>query len=311
MQNKAFWDLVGKEFTEPVKIKEAPVAEEPQKSEEVIEGRWSVINGKIYFPSTPVAQTLATGTYRAKLSMSYGIYWEKQKVLGDNLLELPDDDSTEVLHHITEFWAMKDAFKKYGFLHKRGVMLYGPQGSGKTSTVIQTIKKIEAMKGVVLLGNYPGYDLAAIKDMRELEPDRPIVVVYEDLDDVIMNYGDRIITEMLDGEANVDNVLYLATTNHPQRLPARLINRPSRFDVVKFIGLPSKEARTMYLKAKTDMMLSEISIWADKTDGLSIPHLKELIILVKVLKKDLDESITILKNMKKIPNSRDFGQEVV
>jgi len=182
--------------------------------------------------------------------------------------------------------------------------------SGKTSTIIQTIKAVTEEGGVVLLGGHPGSDTRAIQMFRKLESERPLVVIYEDVDDVVYYYGDKALTELLDGEANVDNVLFIATTNHPERLPARLVNRPSRFDVLKFIGMPSEEARFAYLKAKTDMSPGELKIWAKKTDGLSISHLKELIILVKVLEKQLDESIDHLKGMRRVPNSSDFGTEI-
>lgn len=308
-ETKDYQPEIYKQFTGP-ELSNLVVSETLREGEAVVDGRWSVHGDVAYTRSNPIADKLATGVYRTVTDMAGTPYLIKQKMLADALLTLPDDASTEILQHIKEFWGLRDRFRQFGFLHKRGVLLYGPQGSGKTSTIIQTIKAITEQGGVVFLGGYPGTDTKGIQMFRRLEPDRPLVVVYEDVDDTVYYYGDKALTELLDGEANVDNVLFLATTNHPERLPARLINRPSRFDVLKLIGMPSEAARHAYLMAKTDLAPSEIGVWAQKTEGLSISHLKELLILVLVLEKQLDESISHLKGMRRIPNSRDFGTEL-
>lgn len=271
----------------------------------VSEGRWGV-KGGVYFQCDDTADKLAPGVYEAHMTMSYGPILARQIVKSDELLVLPDDASEKVLKHIEEFWQMKSKFNEFGFLHKRGVMLYGPPGGGKTSTVVQTLKYIVDGGGIGVLVNNPFEAKACLSMLRQLEPDRPAVVIIEDIDDLVRYYGDRTLTELLDGEANIDNVLYLATTNYPERLPTRLINRPSRFDVIMKIGLPGEAARRVYLEAKAPSLSpSQLDAWVEKTHGLTISHLKELLISVLVYDLPLDTAIARLDNMFNKPQSAD------
>lgn len=105
---------------------------------------------------------------------------------------------------------------------------------------------------------------------------------------------------MLDGEAQVDNVVFLATTNYIEKLDKRFTDRPSRFDVVVSVPMPSATIRATYLRLKeTGMELAEIKRWVNQTKGFSIAHLKELIISVKVLGKSFDHEVERLREMMK------------
>lgn len=316
MDKNKLMEIIGTEFdaskvknlTEPVETKNE-VFQDKENEEKFPTGMWAVHgSGNVFTPCENTVKILPPGIYSAYQPMGGPIHFIKKKVISDEIIKLPDDSSEEVLQHIEEFRSLKSRFEEMKYIYKRGILLYGPQGSGKTITVLQTVRNFVEDGGIALLGNYPGTDSKALHLIREFEQERPLMCIYEDIDDTIYYYGDRDLTMLLDGEDNIDNILFLATTNYPERLPPRLLNRPSRFDIVQFIGLPGKEARRAYLKAKTDMSLTEINTWVGKTDGLSIPHLKELIILVKVYKKSLDNSIEKLKSMSKLPHSSTFTE---
>ena len=314
-----FYETVGTDFsekdiqnlTETVKSPEAEflVSDEDDSSEEVKPGKWAV-TGTAYFPCENVANSLKTGVYSIGVSWTKGIYLKYRKINMDDLIELPDAASTEVVNHIKEFWDLKTKFSDMGFLYKRGIMLYGPPGSGKTATVFQTVKFMTENKGITILAGRPAETIEAIQMARVIEPERPIMVVLEDIDDTVRNYGDKSLTALLDGEHNTDNIVYLATTNYPERLPPRLIQRPSRFDVVEFIDMPGESARKTFLDAKTDLSPSEISTWVEKTEGMSIAHLKELITLVLIYGKPLEEAISRIVEMGRIvPSSKSSSLE--
>ena len=80
----------------------------------------------------------------------------------------------------------------------------------------------------------------------------------------------------------LENIVYLATTNYPEQLEDRIINRPSRFDRRYEIGLPSYEVRLEYIKKKVLDDNIDVEKWAKDTDDLSIAHIKELILSVLV-----------------------------
>src|SRR5262249_23195198 len=73
---------------------------------------------------------------------------------------------------------------------------------------------------------------------RQVEPDRPIVCVFEDIDAIIAVYGDSDLLQWLDGNQQVDRAGNLASTNYPEKLDRRIIARPRRFDRILRIATP-------------------------------------------------------------------------
>lgn len=311
MTNKNFEDIIGTEFDEKSILnleksvdiyKDIPDLVTKAIDDKSQGSKWSVA-GSMWTSAPGVANELTPGVYFPRDTMR-GFFLVKKDVNTDNLLKLPDDPTGEVLEHVQDFWDRKDRFDKLGLMFKRGILLWGPQGSGKTSTMFQLMNQIVEQEGIVLLCDYPGDLAMAIRMVREVEKERRIVVVMEDVDGIIMRYGDRTLTSILDGDENVDNVCFVATTNYPERLPPRLLNRPSRFDVVKFIGMPTEAARQAYIKhvLKGSISVSEAKEWAKQTEDMSIAQIKETIILVKVFDVELEEAINRVKNLGKIGN---------
>ena len=96
----------------------------------------------------------------------------------------------------------------------------------------------------------------------------------------------------------MNNIFYVATTNYIEDIPQRIRNRPSRFAEVIEIGPPDKELRRAYLLAKIhEDDVVNIDEWVEKTDGLTIDHLKNLIINVLVLGLPLDDAVEKLRNL--------------
>jgi SpoVK/Ycf46/Vps4 family AAA+-type ATPase len=202
-------------------------------------------------------------------------------------------------------------------MHKRGILLYGDPGAGK-SGILQLCMKhiIEELNGLVINlkdeDTVRGY-LDVVPKLRQIEPERPIVVIIEDIDSIAgeSSYITSQLLNMLDGIKQIENVAYIATTNYPEKLAERITNRPSRFDRRYYIAPPSKEVRKAYLERKLGdaSKLTDMDRWIDDTEGMSMSHLKELFISVFVLDVAYDEAINHLKEMKKTPRGK--GQKSV
>ncbi len=260
---------------------------------------WAV-SGRDYFPAESSVDKLKPAQYSIKFSQGNGVYFSERDINLDNLLVLPDSNSEKVLNHIEDFWKNEDVFREYGFLWKRGIMLWGPPGSGKTSTVQQLSKSIVDAGGITVYCTNPEITSLGLDVMRRIEPDRPIIVIFEDIDAIISEYGESDILALLDGELQVDNVVFIATTNYPGRLDKRFINRPSRFDEIIKIPMPSKAAREFYLSEKNPRLDSEpheLQEWVNSSEGFSVAHLKELIISVECFGNSLNSSIKRLRSM--------------
>lgn len=253
--------------------------------------------------TTRTYATLPPGVYEIVATpTSYA--FNPLKLVTDDLLRLPDSKSEQVIAEIADFWKRKAKFKQYGFAHKRGFLLFGPPGSGKTSTVATVSRQLVEAGGIVISGNINPQVLASLlAQLRQVEPERPLVVLLEDIDTIIYRWGEADILALLDGENSIENVVFLATTNYPENLDGRVVNRPSRFDRIVKIGMPSAEARALYLKSrKVDF---DITKAVELTNDFSIAHLKELVISVCCFGNNLEEEIDRIRGMSKMPKSDD------
>lgn len=260
---------------------------------------WAV-QGPNFFPCDEAVKVLAPGQYEVQHSQSSGYYFQRKMANFDELMRLPDSASEEIYENIQTFWTKEEHFRSFGFLWKRGILLWGPAGSGKTSTLQLISQNIVELGGISVYVSHPAVCAHGLEIFRRIEPDRPCVVMLEDLDAMISNHGEHEVLALLDGELQIDNVVFIATTNYPERLDKRIVNRPSRFDIVKLIGMPNKPAREMYLSKKNKRLAEnpeELAKWVKESDGFSIAHLKELIVSVEVFEVSLSHAVKRLRKM--------------
>jgi hypothetical protein len=274
--------------------------------------QWSLL-GNGYIPCNETADALKPGAYHLTFKPNIGLHIERHTLTTDRLMRLPDSTSDLVISEVERFWTLKEKFKQYGFTHKRGFLLWGPPGSGKTCTIAFVIQQMISTGGVVFLADHPAPLTAGMQALRHVEPNRRLLVVLEDIDTLINRHGEAEILAILDGESSIDNVMFLATTNYPERLDGRIVNRPSRFDRIVKIGTPSPEARKLYLESRG--IKDDVAKWVELTNGLSIAHIKELIVSVACFGEELAAVAARLQAMARPPKSdhRDaamgFGRE--
>lgn len=273
--------------------------------------QWGELSDERFIPSYKTVKKIPPGLYEIRWDSQKSTYlMEKQRMNLDELYELPSDEISNILEDIEKFWSRRDLYKKYNFVHKRGILLYGDPGCGK-SGIIQLCCKhiIEKEKGIVI--NVKDED--AVKDfidfiptVKKIEPERPLIVILEDIDSLAGEdrYSTTKLLNILDGIKQIENVVYLATTNYPEKLQERITNRPSRFDRRYKVDMPSKQIREAYIRSKLtseDFGKIDISEWVKESEGLSLAHLKELVISVIVMGKEFEESISDIKGLKKRP----------
>lgn len=260
--------------------------------------QWAEV-GDAYFPADKTANSLPPGQYTIDYSHNRGLYFAPKPINLDDLLILPDSASEDIINNIEKFWQREDLFRELGFLWKRGVLLYGPAGSGKTSTLQLITKKVVERGGIAVYVKEPKTTASGLEMLRKIEPTRPVIVLVEDVDAIQHAYGEADLLALLDGDLQIDNVVFIATTNYPEKLDKRMVNRPSRFDIVRKIGMPTAEARAIYLTARNERIAGtdELTEWVDATDQFSIAHLKELIVSVEALGQNFDSTVERLKVM--------------
>jgi SpoVK/Ycf46/Vps4 family AAA+-type ATPase len=98
----------------------------------------------------------------------------------------------------------------------------------------------------------------------------------------------------------MSNVVIIATTNYIDKLESRYKNRPSRFDRVIEFPLPNNESRKMFIEKTIlpeDLDKINIEEWVKKTEGFTIDHINELILLYFVYGHSEKESFEIITDM--------------
>lgn len=210
-----------------------------------------------FVPCELAVETLDPGQYTIAVKDQQPVFVQKTINL-DSLIEFPDSKMDKILSEMELFWNKEQTYRDFGFLWKRGILLWGPPGSGKTTTVQMLSKMIIERGGLSVYIDNPRIGAYGLELLRRIEPSRPVVVILEDIDAIISKYDESDLLSLLDGELQIDNVIFIATTNYPQKLDGRIVNRPSRFDLVEKIDTPSPEARRIYLINKKPSLEKEL-----------------------------------------------------
>lgn len=275
-----------------------PTPNEEKKLDQDSHTQWAIGGNGRYMPVGSTTATVPAGIYEPFATPGmWGL--EKMNIASDGIYTLPDMATETVLNEVNKFWASEDKYRKHDLLYKRGILLHGPPGGGKTVTVKLLMNELVRRDGIVIVAQNISLAIQVLKAVRRIEPKRNLIVVLEDIDEIINHNGESVVLSMLDGENNIDNILHLATTNYPERLGARIINRPSRFDRRVEVGMPGTAARRVYLEKKTTGGLTDaqLNTWVKDTDNLSIAHLRELVAAVYCLEQPYEEVLKRLKEM--------------
>jgi hypothetical protein len=195
-------------------------------------------------------------------------------------LFLPPEIKSEVKSLVENFLSSKDFYLQNKIPWKRGVLLYGEAGNGKTS-IIRTIISEYDFKPVTIVAG--ANDDAVREAFAYAEEQCPSLLYFEDLDSLLEKSLDTsTFLNLMDGISAKNGLLVIATANEIRKLKANITRRPSRFDRKFEIPPPNLEMAYIYLKRWFSIFLpnKEIKSLARTAikHKLSYAYLKELYI---------------------------------
>lgn len=266
--------------------------------------QWTTGDGSEFRPAGNTVAELPPGYYECNFSPMCGYFLSRIPCKTEDLIRFPEASTTSVINEIKKFWNKEEDFRRAGLTFKRGLLMYGPPGTGKSCAVKIAIADVYERGGVAIKMEDPTVFLECVRILRAIQPATPLVVIMEDVDSLLERFSQTSILNLLDGVEGLEWVVFLATTNYPEKLGARIINRPSRFDRRFEVPALGEESRAIYLKHLLDKYVPEKEIdlerWIADTEGMSIAHLKELFVGVMILEDDYETVIKMLKDMHEI-----------
>ena len=184
---------------------------------------------------------------------------------------------TELIRDIEYFLKSESIYRELGFSYRRGYLLFGSPGNGKTSLIRQIISKHLPPSTVAIWLKDAVPDAEMLKALEALaNAGRMVVFVTEELASLLAQRAIIDFLEFLDGENSLTRSLFFATTNSIEHLPNNLKNRPSRFDLTLEITNPSSEDRSLLLSRFLGRGPTASEI--ENSNELSIAHLKEAVL---------------------------------
>lgn len=272
---------------------------------------WSSADSRTYFSVADTYKELPPDVYEPRLTPQGQPFFYRIHFSTEELLRFSDSNIDRVVVEITEFWKRKDRFEEFGFPYRRGILLHGPAGSGKSCAVKLIINDVIEKGGIALRFDDPGVFIRCMRNFRLVQPETPVVGIMEDIDGIMDRYDESIILNVLDGIDSFENIVYLATTNYPEELEGRIKNRPSRFDRRFEIGFPNPKARFQYIEylvAKVGRAkdLVDIEQWVKDTAEFTLAHIKELFISVVLFEIEYKDALNTMLEMKKNISSNDY-----
>ena len=177
-----------------------------------------------------------------------------------------------------------DRLRASGRHMRRGVLLHGPPGVGKTLTAMYLATHMRDRTVVLLTGQALGTITASVDLATALQP---AMVVLEDVDLVALDRSyeptNAILMELLNAMDGLDedhDLLFVLTTNRPDLLEPALAARPGRVDLAVAFPLPDAEGRRRLLDLYgegLDMRLERPGELVDQLDGVSPAFIRELL----------------------------------
>jgi len=225
----------------------------------------------------------------AKLAFGGTMTFLELATLSWDDISVPDETRLAIIAHTTRFLEWAPRLEPHGVSPRRGLLLTGRPGTGKTlvcKVLMNSSPGVTCLVAHTAFMMHPTY----IDELYQVAADlSPSIVFLEDIDLIGQgrlrsHYGmadalSRLLF-VLDGVQDCRNVVTVATTNWLEILDEALKDRPSRFDRIIGIDPPDAEQRRHYLNylsRRVPLPPDILEYMVQSTAGLTPAQIQEVV----------------------------------
>lgn len=247
----------------------------------------------VYTPSsdTQIMPSLPPGMYTVDYDSNAGHFCKPVNLETDELYVFTESIAEVLLNEISLFWDKKELYKENNLVHKRGILLYGFPGTGKSSYINMLSEDLIKDGGVVFkvngIRNLFNYIEFLKHGFRKIQPHTHVITILEDIDQY--KEVEVELLDFLDGQSHINHHVVIATSNNTEHLPDTFL-RPSRLDLKIEVPLPTEQTRKEYFinkKIPEDLLDNMVK----ETEGCSLADLKEIYICVFLLDYTVERAV--------------------
>lgn len=253
------------------------------------------------------ALLLAAGKWTSQLHEEIFIFddgcWDKSKELWKSVQGTSWDDvildpemKKGLIEDVQGFFDNQALYKQVSVPWKRGIILHGVPGNGKTVSIKALIGSLYGRPDpipslyVKSFGTKRNTEQHSIRRIfRKARSMTPCLLIFEDLDSLVNDSVRSYFLNEVDGLESNDGILMIGSTNHLERLDPAISKRPSRFDRKYHYKIPGVAERKLYVKYWRTKLITNnntmdfpealTDIISNLTEGFSFAYLKEMFVM--------------------------------
>jgi SpoVK/Ycf46/Vps4 family AAA+-type ATPase len=186
---------------------------------------------------------------------------------------------------------------KLGYKHKLGILLYGKQGTGKTTMFKKYFERtVNEHDGLIFIIEEFGvinFIWNFIMKIRKIQKN-PIICFMDEFDTGFEMYGDfeQEMKTIMDGIKSIDNCMFFTATNYIDKIPKTIKERKSRIKYsIQATGINDLDVIEKFLKINLESIDMDYDLTKkdlEELKGSTVDDLKQLI-LDKIMKIPLDD----------------------